>query len=863
MRSNPRIRTGWWTGLGLLALLLGLAAPPARAAQDGKDKGDKEQLQGTWVVVTAIVSGENLPDEVAKTIKLIIQGDKATIEILGEKKNGSFVLDTAKKPKTVDINADGMALKGIYDYDGKHLKMCVCDSERPKEFKSEANSQHILVTFKRAEEAKKEKSQRLVPPQGTSFTSLPLVQDGKDKKSDKELLQGSWSLESGEKGGEKPPDEFLKSVNLRFAGDKLIFVFAGVEKESTYKIDASKTPKTLDFTVDNKAIEAIYEIKGDTLRICGAGAGEGRPAEFKSPAGSQAVLLIMKRVAAKKDKDDPREEARVRHFFTSFLQKEAKDQDHERFQGTWQAQSAELAGEKIPDEFVKAVRLVIKGDKVSASFMGEAKDGSFKIDSSKKPKTLDLTVDNKTIEAIYELEGDTLKVCASEGGRPKEFKSEAGSQSILLVLKRVPAKDQKDQKDKGNQEARLRRAALVTLAQGAPAQGAPAQAKDDKTKEPAKDKATEKAKDTPKQKGDLGALQGVWRVVSMEAGGMQIPVEMLGERGSFRMVISGDKVAMVSGDPDGEEGSIKLDETAKPKQIDFVLKRERSSAVGIYKLEGNTLTICVTPSNQGQGAARPSEFKTDMNGKEVFLMVLERSSGEKPAAKLAQASEPTKEQVAAAMVRTANNLKQIGIAIHNYHDAHKYMPAPAIYSKDGKPLLSWRVAILPFIEQDHLFREFKLDEPWDSAHNKKLLARMPAVYAPALGKVEPGMTFFQVFNGEGALFEGAKKIRITNIKDGTANTVMVVEAASAVPWTKPDDLPFDPKSKDLPKLGGTFSAGFHVLMCDASVHFVHKNFDAAIFRAMITRANGDLVDLERLNLPDKKKKVPETRKSEK
>jgi len=83
-----------------------------------------------------------------------------------------------------------------------------------------------------------------------------------------------------------------------------------------------------------------------------------------------------------------------------------------------------------------------------------------------------------------------------------------------------------------------------------------------------------------------------------------------------------------------------------------------------------------------------------------------------------------------------NNLKQIAIAFHQYHDTYKSLPLHAIYSKDGKtPLLSWRVAILPFIEQDALYKQFKLDEPWDSEHNKKLIPLMPRIYMPVgLGK---------------------------------------------------------------------------------------------------------------------------------
>src|SRR5262245_59728137 len=76
-----------------------------------------------------------------------------------------------------------------------------------------------------------------------------------------------------------------------------------------------------------------------------------------------------------------------------------------------------------------------------------------------------------------------------------------------------------------------------------------------------------------------------------------------------------------------------------------------------------------------------------------------------------------------------NNLKMVRLAMHNFHDAMGRFPAATAYAKNGKPLLSWRVAILPYIEEDALYRQFKLDEPWDSPHNKKLIAKMPKIYA--------------------------------------------------------------------------------------------------------------------------------------
>ena len=93
-------------------------------------------------------------------------------------------------------------------------------------------------------------------------------------------------------------------------------------------------------------------------------------------------------------------------------------------------------------------------------------------------------------------------------------------------------------------------------------------------------------------------------------------------------------------------------------------------------------------------------------------------------------------------MNSMNNLKQIALALHNYHAAMGSFPATASMSKDGKPLLSWRVHILPYLEQDNLFKQFKLDEPWDSEHNKALIAKMPDIYRSPAQKVGDGKTTY-------------------------------------------------------------------------------------------------------------------------
>jgi hypothetical protein len=191
-----------------------------------------------------------------------------------------------------------------------------------------------------------------------------------------------------------------------------------------------------------------------------------------------------------------------------------------------------------------------------------------------------------------------------------------------------------------------------------------------------------------------------------------------------------------------------------------------------------------------------------------------------------------------------NNLKQIGLAFHNYHDTYGNLPID-IVDKDGKPLLSWRVAILPFIEQQALYNQFKLDEPWDSANNKKLIEVLPKLYAPVRVKAKAGETFYQVFVGDDALFGPKKKPTLISITDGTSNTGMVFEAGEPVIWSKPADLPFDVK-KPLPKLGGLFDGEFHVAMCDGSVHLLKKDPDEKELKNFIMPADGNIIDFKKL-----------------
>jgi len=205
---------------------------------------------------------------------------------------------------------------------------------------------------------------------------------------------------------------------------------------------------------------------------------------------------------------------------------------------------------------------------------------------------------------------------------------------------------------------------------------------------------------------------------------------------------------------------------------------------------------------------------------------------------------------AARRTEATNNFRQILLAMLNYESAMNRMPSQAICDDDGKALLSWRVQILPYLGEEALYRQFHLDEPWDSEHNLALVARMPKVYAdpgadPAA--TAAGLTTFQVFVGEGTPFaEPGKGLKLFGITDGTSNTIAVAEMLPdrAVPWTKPEDLDFD-ADKPLDGVGNPRRPGglFLMGMFDGSVRTVDPSIDPDTFGALVTPAGGETIQL--------------------
>lgn len=203
-----------------------------------------------------------------------------------------------------------------------------------------------------------------------------------------------------------------------------------------------------------------------------------------------------------------------------------------------------------------------------------------------------------------------------------------------------------------------------------------------------------------------------------------------------------------------------------------------------------------------------------------------------------------KAATAGELIQKRNQLKQLGLGFHNYHDVYNHFPAvDANGEKDEKNVrgkgLSWRVHLLPFLNEAPLYESFKLDEPWDSENNKALISEMPVVF----GDNPEGKTAVHVFVGEDVMFgEGKPGMAFSGITDGTSNTILVVTAGdnTADFWTKPGGLEFN--AEDSLKALGNIGQEFLVLMWDGSVRDIPKSIDKETLSRLIQHQDGERID---------------------
>jgi hypothetical protein len=193
-------------------------------------------------------------------------------------------------------------------------------------------------------------------------------------------------------------------------------------------------------------------------------------------------------------------------------------------------------------------------------------------------------------------------------------------------------------------------------------------------------------------------------------------------------------------------------------------------------------------------------------------------------------------------------LKQIGLAMHNYHEAYGSFPPVAIYDNKEDALLSWRVLILPYLNEAELFAEFHLDEPWDSPHNLPLADRMPLVYhCPSSSIAAPNATTYIVVTGDETAFPPHGTVRIADIRDGTDTTLMVGEVNDrTIVWSKPEDVVFDDNFAP-GSLNSGHDDGWAALFADGTVRFIRNDLDPGVLHAIATIRGSEILASSRFD----------------
>jgi Protein of unknown function (DUF1559) len=211
-----------------------------------------------------------------------------------------------------------------------------------------------------------------------------------------------------------------------------------------------------------------------------------------------------------------------------------------------------------------------------------------------------------------------------------------------------------------------------------------------------------------------------------------------------------------------------------------------------------------------------------------------------------------------AVAESQNNIRQLIIAAHNYESSYQNLPSSFTADAKNKPLLSWRVNLLPFLGEQELYAQFHHDEPWNSEHNLKLAAKMPNVFKHPRLKLAEGKTVYLGVTGKDGLLVAPQVIlkaahgrKFNSVLDGISNTIMILEVAekNAVTWTAPSDFDFEQHPENLAKeLAFFWGADKKAIvgMADGSVHLLKPNFPEKELRALMTCSGGEVIDFSLL-----------------
>jgi hypothetical protein len=202
---------------------------------------------------------------------------------------------------------------------------------------------------------------------------------------------------------------------------------------------------------------------------------------------------------------------------------------------------------------------------------------------------------------------------------------------------------------------------------------------------------------------------------------------------------------------------------------------------------------------------------------------------------------------AARRMECSNNIRQIALAMHNYHDTYSCFPAAYIEDENGKPMHSWRVALLPFLGETDLFESYNFNEPWNSPTNMALSSRMPeCLRCPSSSFDAAPMTNYVVVIGDKTMFGPNRFCRLRDIRDGTANTIMIVETSNPVHWMEPgNDLRFETLSRQINSGPQSISSNHpqtaNVATADGAAHALSNDLPPEMLESLLMINDGRVV----------------------
>jgi uncharacterized protein (TIGR03067 family) len=937
--------------------------PPGPGADDVNDR-ELQRFQGDWAVMAVEENGRAAPAALLADALITCTGSQFRYRVLDKTGTAMIQLNARVQPHEMDFLAAGieggkpgfMTGTGIYQWNAPDTAIICFTPEgqpRPSDLNAKPGSGTVSITIRRVRS--------------------PVAQ------GDAERLLGTWELMSGVLNGTPLPEEQRRVGRLELTKDSLIFRAGNQMNVAKYEIDATRLPRTIDLYTNEASAAGIvpgagiYELDGDTLRLCLAERGKPRPTEFASPPGSNFMLMVLKRAGTAPVESAtvplpadlnlvPRDAVgfvslRVADFLAGDAAKRLQDSLGKSLPAldellkNWQGLVTNIL--TIPPSDVERATLVVLDEQDIVLILMTKQP----YDRDKLLKRTDARVEPLQPDPRRYYMITSIPMRKQGDPQPWQYSVYLMHENVLLIglsgrgaAAPTPAGEPGKEPGKrpprpAQQVGRMRGHVVEVL-------------KDSRIVIATPEGASVKEGHgvlvfRPDAKGDpLSRRLGVFEIVEVKKD--QVTARpVLGQAPSDRVQVN-DVALFVprpaSAPPTERHTSIEdliwqlpsarsdgplqlaLQQAAgmhhlvlgfnppeqARKELDQLLSTDIASArpllqatslVGTLDLHSlslrNEANLQLAFRFQFADAARAADGFAAAQATQVVLQsslsrwiqqlsagmgrsdgawavgipiilhlfdelnvalrapnAVERHEREvrinlslrldfAQIAKL-QAEAAEKVRVAADRARSQNNLKQMALAFEEYERAHGSYPPVFSTDAQGKSLLSWRVLLLPYYREPsltQLHKRFKLDEPWDSPHNRGLLPEMPGVYLNPRVPSEKGATgtHYQrlVGNGAGAESSVGPGLRRADFTDGLAATIMLVEAEQVVPWTKPEDVHYDPK-RALPKLGGIVPTGFNLVFFDGRVKHLPPDFDQPTLRALITRAGGERVDVKKL-----------------